>query len=512
MYQLRGIKNRLGTIEMVLFIMLTILYLYVSYNSYGYDDEYFNIRQIREHHLISLVQTIEQTDIHPPLSYIINKLLFGVWENWTFVRMVSSVLFLASLFAVCRKTKNPAVNILLLLFLGFNPSVLLWTTSIRWYAYVLPLLVLLQLSPPFESKWYWWRFFMISWLICMLGYIGFLLMPVYFVYYWLLDGSTFIRKLRRILLPASLFILFYGYQFYIFITIHNRTELTGNQQVFDLIVSVQSYIASTFSNQGLFPLTFFGILSIAGMALISVHALINIRCFLKVNRFFFLFVVLSIIVIITGVAGKIRNLFLLEPSKVSFMANGMPATRGRWLWIVGLLFVLTANFRGIYNVVVHQQTTKNGWNIRVPETIAQLEKIEREKKKTIYFTHHPSFSYHLTVADKQVISFYNGLYFDSTLIKTTVQKLDSSQYYDVVFLVNYRGRSISEAHFQSMMNVIDQMKTNTNNSEEYFLQEDTDFSIKRRFYHDYPQYTTRIIHLKDVRIDKELLFTWEKNE
>ena len=338
-------------------------------------------------------------------------------------------------------------------------------------------------------------------------------MPVYFIYYWLRDDHSFIKKLRRVLLPGSLFVLLYAYQFYLFITIHNRTELTtDNQQVFDLLVSTQSFIASTFSNQGLFPLTFFGILSIVGMLLIGLHSLINIRAYIKGNNFLILFIALSLITIFTGVAGKIRNLFLIEPSKISFMSIGISVTRGRWLWVLGLLFVLSANVRGVYNIVQHQQTTKNGWNIKIPETIAKLKVIERTNKETIYFTHHPSFSYHLTIADKKVVSFYNSLYFDSSYIKTVVQKLDTSKQYDMIFLVNYRGRSISENYFQLMGNVIDKMKTRAKNIDEYLLYEDPDFKIKQRFYHDYPRYTTRVIHLKDVSVDVKLLSVWEKNE
>lgn len=505
-------KSSLVFFEMFLFAILAFLYLYVSYHSYGYDDEYFNIRQIREHDLLSLIQTIQQTDIHPPLSYMINKVLFNILQDWTFVRMVSSVLFLASLFLFCRKTKNPVINIFFLLFLGLNPSVLLWTTSIRWYAYVLPLLVLLHIVPAYDRKWYWWYFFMICWFICMLGYIGFLLMPVYFLFYWIQDQHKFIHKLKRILLPGSLFILLYVYQFYLFITIHNRTELTGNQQVFDLFASIQSYVASTFSNQGLFPLTFFGILSIVGMLLICFHGLINVRIYLKEHTFLFLFAALSIITVFTGVAGKIRNLFLIEPSKVSFMLVGMSVKRGRWLWVLGVLFVLVANLAGISNVVQHQQTTKNGWNIKMPETLAKLEGIERKNKATIYFTHHPSFSYHLTTKNKQVVSFYNGLYFDSSLIKTRVQQLDTSKSYDIIFLVNYRGRSITENYFQLMISTIDKMKARAKQVDEYDLHEDPDFRIKQRFYPDYPRYTTRVIHLKEISVDEDLLSVWEKNE
>lgn len=512
MYSSSDKKSGLFYFEILLFAILAFLYLYVSYHSYGYDDEYFNIRQIREHDLWDLIQTIQQTDIHPPLSYIINKLLFSVLQDWTFVRMASSVLFLAALFFFCRKTKNPVINIFFLLFLGLNPSVLLWTTSIRWYAYVLPLLVLLHVVPNYERKWYWWYFFSIGWLICMLGYIGFLLMPVYFVYYWIQDRHGFMHKLKRILLPGSLFVLLYAYQFYVFITIHNRTELKGNQQVFDLLASVQSYISSAFSNQGLFPLTFLGILSIVGMLLICLHGLINMRTYFKDVTFLFLFAALSVITVLTGVAGKIRNLFLIEPSKVSFMLIGMSVQRGKWLWIVGVLFVLLANLQGVSNVIQHQQTTKNGWNIKMPETLAKLEEIERKNTMTIYFTHHPSFSYHLTSTHKQVISVYNGLYFDSSLIRTTVQKLDTSKSYDIIFLVNYRGRSIPENYFQLMMKTIDTMKTRAKQVDEYDLHEDPDFSIKQKFYHDYPRYTTRVIHLKEIPIDRNLLSVWERNE
>ena len=63
-----------------LFIVSAIIFLSVAYNSFGYDDEYWNIRMIEDNSLSVLISKIQNFDVHPPLSYILNfsfyKLLF----------------------------------------------------------------------------------------------------------------------------------------------------------------------------------------------------------------------------------------------------------------------------------------------------------------------------------------------------------------------------------------------------------------------------------------------------
>lgn len=118
-----------------------ILFLSIAYNSFGYDDEYWNIRMIEENSLIGLVTKIQTSDVHPPLSYIINFSLYKTFHNWQIVRLISALLYLVTLGYAILKTKEKEAQLILILLLGFNPTIMLWVTSIRWYAYAVPLLI-----------------------------------------------------------------------------------------------------------------------------------------------------------------------------------------------------------------------------------------------------------------------------------------------------------------------------------------------------------------------------------
>lgn len=508
---LNWVERNAGRIGLLLVLLLSALYFSTAFHSYGYDDEYYNIRQVREHGFLNLYLTMQQTDLHPPLSYIINKLLYLLLGDWTWVRMSSSFFFLSSLFYLYRKTQDPLGGLLLLIFIGFNPSVLLWTTSIRWYAYVLPLLVLLHAAPSYQSKWYWRYFFIISFLICMLAYIGFLFVPIYFIYYFINDKNAVRVKLKRISLPVVLFAILYAWQFYVFLTVHSKSELPTNQQIFSLKESVRSYVSSVLANQGLFPLTLFGMVAMAGMGAIGIYSIVNIKRFLTVNRPFFLFLGLSILLIITGVAGKIRNLFLLEPAKASLISMGRNG-RANWLFIVGCALILVGNLSGVRNVIRHEKTTKNAWNIQMSAALAFLWEKERPGKEVFYFTHHPSFSYHLTQEKRKVISFYNDLYFDSSMITARVAQMDTTRPCDIIFLINYKGRSISVNQFKAMMSSIKEMTSHAAAVDSFYLQEDTDFMVKRKYFQDYPRFTTIVYRLQDVRPERKVLSVWERND
>ena len=80
-----------------------------------------------------------------------------------------------------------------------------------------------------------------------------------------------------------------------------------------------------------------------------------------------------------------------------------------------------ANVNGIYNVWTHQKTTKNAWNLPLNESIQLMNTLEDTSSKEVYFTFHPTYTYYLTKTNKNLISFYSTLYYDSSKIKTSVQ-------------------------------------------------------------------------------------------
>jgi len=74
----------------LLYFFLLILYGFVGYSSFGYDDELFNIRLI-ERYGLGAISIVQQTDVHPPGSYLVNWALFTLLGDWKLVRLVGAL-------------------------------------------------------------------------------------------------------------------------------------------------------------------------------------------------------------------------------------------------------------------------------------------------------------------------------------------------------------------------------------------------------------------------------------
>jgi hypothetical protein len=484
------------------------LYTYVSVTSFGYDDEYFNIRVVEENSLGKMVSLIQTSDLHPPLSYILNYLFYHATGSWNIVRLVSGLLFVGSLFYYVSRITDQRHRLLAILLLGLNPTILLWTTGLRWYAYVLPVLMLLTALPD-HRKWYYWpKFFLLISLTCFLGYVGFFLVVPYFIFYWLNDADSSRKKIRKILLPAFLAAIAYAYQFYIFLTIHSKANLSesGNQQVFELRTSLISWVSSVAGNQGVFPLSVWGFCSIAGSCILFVAALFSFRI---VNRqkHWLVFLVASVLFIISGIAGKVRNLVLLEPSRNAMLLSIPGKTR---IWILtGFLLLLSGNLAGVYHVIMHRQTTKNAWNIPLEQTLQQTERMEMPGREEIYLTHNPTFTFYLVNKGKYPLSLYNDLYFDSSRIKKRLAAYDrdSSIGKNLTFILTYSGRSITDSLYTALISSMKQVRADS--VKHIYLGRDPDYMAKRKYFPGYPEYTVEIVKYYGVKKLDPGLKIWE---
>jgi len=212
--------------------------------------------------------------------------------------------------------------------------------------------------------------------------------------------------------------------------------------------------------------------------------------------------------IVTGIAGKIRNLVLLEPSRNLFIMTSL-SIRKKTPVLIGIILLLAGNIVGVYHVFIHSQTTKNAWNIPLDETLKTLKKLESPNAKEVYFTHSPTFAYYLNEGSKNVISFYSGLYFDSVRIKTSIKKLilDSSENRNFIFILTYRGQSISVEHYSEMIQAMTNIKSDS--VVKINLGLDKEYDMKRKFFPDYPKYNVEIIKLYGIKDGFQKLSVWE---
>lgn len=92
-----------------LYLFTLILYAGTAFNSYGFDDEFFNISLVEEYGLSTFLIT-QKIDVHPPFSYLINALLYEVLGNWAAVRIVSAVAICIAFFYVSESVVNKLGN------------------------------------------------------------------------------------------------------------------------------------------------------------------------------------------------------------------------------------------------------------------------------------------------------------------------------------------------------------------------------------------------------------------
>jgi hypothetical protein len=224
------------------------------------------------------------------------------------------------------------------------------------------------------------------------------------------------------------------------------------------------------------------------------------------------FVIGSILYIITGLAGKLRNLVLLDISKahlIGVFANN----KYKKTFFIGILIILISNTYGIYNVWSHQRTTKNAWNLPLNESVSLMENLEKVNTKEVYFTFHPTYTYHLTIRNKNIISFYNNLYFDSSRIKTDISKLNEELINNKInfnFILTYKGRSIEDEHYKEMIKTMKSL--NADSIKVYRLGFDSDFKLKQKAYPDYPEYTFYLYKYYGVKANILGLKVWERNK
>lgn len=495
-------------IRYVLYALLIALYGYISLNSFGYDDEYYNIRLISENSFQSMLSQVQATDVHPPLSYILNFSLFEIFHNWSLVRLVSAVLFLAALFYAVKRTEGPVNKLLLLLLLGFNPTVMLWGTSLRWYAYATPLLLYLSIVPDYRKSYYWLKLFGCFLVLGYLGYASMILFLPYFVYYWINDRTPLKERVGRILLPGAVYALAFLPQLLIFLRVHSKNDVSNNQQTFDLKASLVSVISSNLSNQGVFPLSAWGIVSIAGMLLVLLGGFLQWREMDSRRSPWLTFAFAVFLFCASGIAGKIRNLILLEPLRNLGVASCWSGRKNK-LVLGGILFLLIGNMAGVYHVLLHRNTTKNAWNLPFNQSLNLFRKIEQQGAEEIYFTHSPTFTYHLTENNKKLISFYNGLYFDSSRIHMSIGSLltQKEARRNFTFILTYRGQSISPLRYNKMLTAMNGIQCDS--VARYHLGYDSDYRLKRLFFDDYPAYTVEIIKYYGIRGHFEKLREWE---
>jgi len=474
---------------------VSALYFYVALNSFGYDDEFHNINFIEGRSLGALLEYLFfQSEHHPIGQYLVNYFLFGLFNDWSFVRAFNALIFSLSLWIlwlIFFNRYSKQVLIFSFIVICLNPSLLLWGTSLRWYVYLIPLLnflTILCFVNPKPPRIFWGLFFFISLLACYVNYIALLVVPIFFLFS-LINRKNFLKQdLPTIIFSFLISCLIYSYQIIILLgrQIHNFSDQTSN-------------FLSSFTGLGFHLLNGHAVIpgSIASILFIVSNLILLIGIIHFREKIFkeFNLKVLSlslVLVFIFKLTAKFRNLIVFQPL-IGLVQSKVFLLFPFKLKIFLLATFLTASLFGIKNVVLHENTSKQSWNTPYSHVLFSINSIVKEKgcTKSQLITHDPVFDWHLKKDYSEVI-FINDSRPSHTNWEFLVNEFEGCQ----IFLKTYKG-SLSDNLYSSYLKTIEGLPKSR---EILLFKEDEFINFKTFLDPNIPHYYVELIFLDKANL------------
>lgn len=233
-------KILLRSLAVISLVISLFLFSYTAYNSYGYDDEIFNIRHVESFsslyslmkaHLSGELVDGRLIDIHPLGQYVINYVLLKFLGSRSLVRVAGALIASLSLWLfwrymlAARKWTDNFTVLLSYMLICLNPSMLLWCTGVRWYTYFMPLVCLMGIlfEPPecLGSRKYlfWGLYFTVASVMFYLETSAALMISVSFILLLCQRRKTLRQEIGAVLIFGALSLFFVSRQIYILLTV-----------------------------------------------------------------------------------------------------------------------------------------------------------------------------------------------------------------------------------------------------------------------------------------------------
>jgi hypothetical protein len=379
------------------FVALTILYGAVGFLCPGYDDEFTNIVLVEQyaHDLLSLMHVANSTDVHPPGSYFINWVLYRLTNDWHYVRLVSGVFTATALFYFYlrfTRAENLRTQLFGYLTICLSPTLLLWTTGLRWYAYFTPILMLTFCSLRRESN--PWRYYFCLWfgvaILFHIGYAAIVVAPALALYAWLQRRQTIRQDIAPCITLGVIACALCLPQMMSLLHVHLANS---SHQTSSMLVSIAGFALNWLSGQGAYPVAPAGISLILGNLLILGILARAPRALGEPPTLFLL--AAEALFVIARLAGKFRNLVVLAPYQGLLQFRIYTLARAEWQRVLLILLFGIGNLWGLVNVATHRDTIKGSWNTPYGEALAAAEQDAQSCRKKIALTSDPVLQYAL---------------------------------------------------------------------------------------------------------------------
>ena len=129
-----------------IFVYMSISLIIIFYNHSFYFDELYNIRLIQLS-FYDLFHTVQNNDVHPPLSYLFNKVIYEIFNSYKAI-LIFLALFNAFTLAyfyrfASKQFNNKQASILLFFAIFLGSGLLYYGNTLRWLSLWIPLFIIL---------------------------------------------------------------------------------------------------------------------------------------------------------------------------------------------------------------------------------------------------------------------------------------------------------------------------------------------------------------------------------
>jgi hypothetical protein len=416
--------------------LTVILYVYVGYTSYGFDDEFFNIGIVENFSTYEIIFLDASVNLnHPNGSLFLNSILFNIFGDWSYVRSFYGLIFaLCLLFSFkCLTNENKNFNQFFFILLCLNPSLLMLGSSLRWYSIFIifiNLLIILIYKNYRNPAFFWGSFLCLAQALIYTNYLAFLILPISF-FYTLNQRKFFFRENKNEILYLTLFIfLSLVIAFPEIKSFLYKLSLDQSNQTSPFLWSVTGFGIFQTSGIALMPFSYPGIFSIILAQFILMTFLLNFRT--EPIKFLYIYVFICSFIILSGIGGKFRAFFTIHILDAYIKAQILSFIPKRFHYLI-FIILLAPFLIGSINVVTHDATSKGSWNLPYSDTIEEVGNLAafHECQNLQIFLHDPGLTWHLTNLEFKVVNIYS---LDNVEQLSLNSKADCQMY-----LKTYRG-------------------------------------------------------------------------
>ena len=413
-----------------------------------YDDEIYNIRQaaLSFPNLLEHIKYINSTDIHPPASYLLNRLAFRALGSWKAVQFVNGTLNAAAIAWFYGRTADnfpQRERLAVALTLATAVTSQMWTTSLRWSAYFNPIFLVLYVVATSTRPSITARAAILTVGTVFLfhtAYLTAVAAPVL----WGTFVATSFQNLRRRDIRSIAPMLFGGViaclpQLYVLLKVHLPIYAHGHS--FSIPYGFGQSISALVVGTAVFPIDYIPVMFAVFLATAFVASVKNIlrdgpvAMLLGGALFGFALLVLSRL----GFEG--RNAVFLYP--IALILIVLTICRSvSWIRLPAAATLVLLQTMSVYGFVFHRDTVKGSFNTPFAQAMREIASLSKAcPGKSYVFTHDPVLTYLVEGAGGMVSSPYAP----SDVEAHVMHEKDC-----VLMVVTYRGTLPTEWYAQNV--------------------------------------------------------------